>query len=82
MSESFFLKRKNERLFSYIFVHQKNHSNIVLVQLDTAKPLPTLNKKLVKRITYKVLLKFLENFENVSWVSFIRIVRRFSKINK
>ncbi len=45
VSESFFLKRKNEWFFSYIFVYQKNHPNIVLVQLEAkAKPLATLNK--------------------------------------
>ncbi len=57
--ESFFLKI-NERLFSYIFVYQKNYPNIVLVQLDVkAKPLATLNKQLVKRIIYEVLWKIL-----------------------
>ncbi len=84
MSESLFLKRKNERLFSYIFVYQKNHPIIVLVQLYAkAKLLATLNMEIVKRITYEVLWKFLENFENISFiVSFIRSVRRFSKMNK
>ncbi len=84
MSESFFLKRKNKRSFSYIFVHQNNHPNVVLVQLDAkAKRLATLNKLLGKIIAYEGLWKFLEIFENVSFlVLFIRIVRRFSKMNK
>ncbi len=52
--EIVFWKRKNERLFSYIFVYQKNLPSIVLVQLDAkAKLLATLNKQLVKRITLK-----------------------------
>ncbi len=84
VSELFFLKRKNDGLFSYIFVYQEDHRNIVLIQLDAkTKPLATLNKCLVERITHEVLWKFLENFEIVSIViSFIRLLRRFSKINK
>ncbi len=38
-------EKKNKLLFSYIFVYQKNHPNIVLVQLNAkAKPLATFNK--------------------------------------
>ncbi len=48
VNESFFLKKTNERLFSYISVYQKNQPNIVLLKLDAkAKPLATLNRWLI-----------------------------------